>query len=116
MAVHDVMLFKMFDWTMASIIAFDWLSKNPCHASNPCHANNLLHRCGVCCNTKAGNLFSQTKTFLSAENTKVFLYELWPVFVIITDYMKYSISISNTHVTVLLIFLKIEEIQRNGRA
>ena len=25
MAVHDVMLFKIFDWTMASIIAFDWL-------------------------------------------------------------------------------------------
>ena len=24
-AVHDVMLFKIFDWTIASIIAFDWL-------------------------------------------------------------------------------------------
>ena len=25
MAFYDVMLFKIFDWTMASIIAFDWL-------------------------------------------------------------------------------------------
>ena len=38
MAVHDVMLFKIFDRTMASIIAFDWLWKNPRHASNPSHA------------------------------------------------------------------------------
>ena len=51
MAVNDVMLFKIFDWTMASIIAFDWLWKNPRHVSNPRHASNLLHRYGVCCNS-----------------------------------------------------------------
>ena len=28
------MLFKIFDWTMVSIVAFDWLSKNPCHVSS----------------------------------------------------------------------------------
>ena len=31
--VHDVMLFKLFDWTMASIIAFDWLLRYGRHAS-----------------------------------------------------------------------------------
>ena len=49
MAVHDVMLFMIFDWTMASIVAFDWLWKNLRHASNPRHASNLLQSCGVCC-------------------------------------------------------------------
>ena len=34
MAVHDIMLFKIFDWTMVSMMGFDWLSKYICHASN----------------------------------------------------------------------------------
>ena len=32
--VQDVMLFKVFDWTMAFIIAFDWLLKYGRHASS----------------------------------------------------------------------------------
>ena len=31
--VQDVMLFKISDWTMVSIVVFDWLWKNPRHAS-----------------------------------------------------------------------------------
>ena len=30
--VHDVMLFRPSDWTIVSVIAFDWLSKYVHHA------------------------------------------------------------------------------------
>ena len=34
MVVQDLMLFKLFDWTIIPIIAFDWLSKNARHSIN----------------------------------------------------------------------------------